>query len=396
MLKYNQFKATARGRLAEMAPSRMAGLAACTLIAALALTDVAGAQSSTSIRRHMIVGTGHTFSFAGNFLAARYARRSKDISRAADYYRRALDADPENLFLLERTFSLMVADGQFEEGTELADRLIERKSRNRLAPLTIALNALQNGNNDRTIDILSATPREPLERLTNRLILAWALQAKGRTDEALKTIDDISGMDWYAVYKAYHSGLIAGLAGREQLAVDHLASAHKADSGAMRVVTAYVRALARVGEADQARATLANFKGARGTHPLLAPLTKNLEAGEKPAPLITDPLAGAAEVLYGLGTAISRDGGEEISAIYLQLSLYLNPEADLPKIVLSGLFEKLRHYDRSITILERIGGHSPLFRSARIQMAINSTAYGSIGPTAGCSCVLATRSRSSV
>ncbi len=41
--------------------------------------------------------------------------------------------------------------------------------------------------------------------------------------------------------------------------------------------------------------------------------------------MVSTPIEGAAEVLYGLGAAIGADQGTELPAAYLHLSRYLKP-----------------------------------------------------------------------
>ena len=53
-------------------------------------------------------------------------------------------------------------------------------------------------------------------------------------------------------------------------------------------------------------------------------LIDTLKAGKPPAPLAKTAAAGAAEVLYGLGSAIGTDDGTELPAAYLQLAAYLD------------------------------------------------------------------------
>ena len=54
------------------------------------------------------------------------------------------------------------------------------------------------------------------------------------------------------------------------------------------------------------------------------------------------PPAGAAEVLYGLGAALGRRGGEDLGLIYLQLALYLVPSHPLALLSLGDLYESLK------------------------------------------------------
>src|SRR5262249_50209289 len=51
---------------------------------------------------------------------------------------------------------------------------------------------------------------------------------------------------------------------------------------------------------------------------------------------------GAAEVLYGLGAALGRRGGEDLGLIYLQLSLYLAPSHPLALLSLGDLYEAMK------------------------------------------------------
>ncbi|MBP0652079.1 hypothetical protein J8J40_33960, partial [Mycobacterium tuberculosis] len=76
------------------------------------------------------------------------------------------------------------------------------------------------------------------------------------TDQALRTIDKVSGADWYKGFKTFHTGLIADLAGRRGEALKRLGAAYAADPNVMRVAEAYVRALARAGDKDKALSVL--------------------------------------------------------------------------------------------------------------------------------------------
>jgi len=57
--------------------------------------------------------------------------------------------------------------------------------------------------------------------------------------------------------------------------------------------------------------------------------------------MVDTPQAGAAEVLYELGAALGRRGGEDLALIYLQLSLYLAPSHPLALLSLGDLYEAM-------------------------------------------------------
>src|SRR5256884_7100384 len=83
------------------------------------------------------------------------------------------------------------------------------------------------------------------------------------------------------------------------------------------------------------------------------------------------PQAGAAEVLYGLGAALGRRGGEDLGLIYLQLSLYLAPSHPLALLSLGDLYEAMKKPELANKTYERVPLNSPLHRNAQIQLALN-------------------------
>ncbi|HWP27255.1 MAG TPA: tetratricopeptide repeat protein [Xanthobacteraceae bacterium] len=98
----------------------------------------------------------------------------------------------------------------------------------------------------------------------------------------------------------------------------------------------------------------------------------NALKGEVLPPLIATAQEGAAEVLYGIGSAIgSRRSDDDIGIIYLQLALYLAPNHALALLSLADMYEQLKKSQLAIKVYERIPLDSPLRRNAEIQLAAN-------------------------
>jgi tetratricopeptide (TPR) repeat protein len=307
-------------------------------------------------------------SFAGAYLAGRFAGQSRDVTSAANYFEAALALDPGNLGLAERTFQLMLADGRLTEASRLAQALVRHNPSHALARLALGVIALEKGRWEAARRELRQIQPRPLSDLTVAILLAWADAGLGDTSGALKTIDRVGGLDWYAVFKNYHAGLIAERAGRTTEATRRLEEAFKADGTALRIVEAWVRHLARTGRRDEALKILADFETRIPDHPIMTGLRKDIEAGVKPAPMVASPQAGAAEFLYGIGSALGRDGGEDIAAMYLQMATHLDPAAELPLISLAGLQGQMKQYDKAIALLTRIPTASKLRPLADIQV----------------------------
>src|SRR6516162_2302482 len=87
--------------------------------------------------------------------------------------------------------------------------------------------------------------------------------------------------------------------------------------------------------------------------------------------MVDTPKAGAAEVLYGLGAALGRHGGEDLGLIYLQLSLYLAPSHPLALLSLGDLYEAIKKPELANKAYERVLLNSALHPYAQIQFALN-------------------------
>ena len=69
-------------------------------------------------------------------------------------------------------------------------------------------------------------------------------------------------------------------------------------------------------------------------HPLIQRALADLKTNQALDPLVHNAKEGAAEALYGLGSAGSRQGDELPALVYLRLSLYLRPSSDLTAVTL--------------------------------------------------------------
>jgi tetratricopeptide (TPR) repeat protein len=87
--------------------------------------------------------------------------------------------------------------------------------------------------------------------------------------------------------------------------------------------------------------------------------------------MVKTPAAGAAEALFGLGTALGRPGGEDIGLVYLQLAIYLDPGHPLALLSLGDLYETMKKPELAVETYERIPANALLKRNAEIQRALN-------------------------
>jgi tetratricopeptide (TPR) repeat protein len=350
-----------------MIPSPLLRHAVVAALAALAITWPAMLCARVQQPREGLSRT----SPSGSYLAARHAGGQGDVAAAASYYRAALRGDPRNNELLGRTFLAVLANGEVEEGVKLAERVLQVDKNESIARLILGVRAVKQKQYPVARRELAQSIRGPITDLAATLLSAWTMANPAEAKRAIDSIDKLAGADWYAIFKELHAALILDVAGQKKDAAKHFERAYKLDPTALRVVQAYGSFLARQGNTAEALKVFATFDEALPRHPLIVEAVNDLKAGKKLPLMVDTPQAGAAEVLYGLGAALGRHGGEDLGLIYLQFSLYLAPSRPLALLSLGDLYEAMKKPELANKAYERVLLNSPLHRYAQIQLALN-------------------------
>lgn len=315
-------------------------------------------------------------SLSGSYLAGRSADMSNDMGAALAYLTYALELDRGNAVLAERVITLRLAVGDVEPAFELAEKLLLTDNRNPTARIALAAAAIKSNRFALAKRELKDTLQSPAASLTAGLLGAWADQGLGETDDAFAVVDGLTGPPFYEIFKNYHRALIADAAGREAEADAAITKTYEIDATYLRIVEAYARIKARNGDRKEALRALTEASGITAGHPIIKELLAELEAGKTPAPIAATAQAGAAELLYGVGSAIASEEGTGIAASYLQLAHYLDPANDLATVTLGDIFQRAGHCEEAIQIYQEVRQTSVLQRNAEIQSGICLDALG--------------------
>jgi tetratricopeptide (TPR) repeat protein len=310
-------------------------------------------------------------STSGSYLAARHANGERDAAAAASYYRAALRGDPRNNELLSRTFLAVLANGEVDDAVKLAERVLQVDKNDRIAWLVLGVRALKQKQYPLARKELAQSVRGPITDLAATLLSAWTLASPSEAKAATDSIDKLTGADWYAIFKDLHAALILDLVGQKKEAAKRFERVYKLDPTMLRVVQSYGSFFSRQGNNGDALKIFAAFDEVLPRHPLVVEAENELKAGKKLPLMVDTPQAGAAEVLYGLGSVLGRRGGEDLGLIYLQLALYLVPSHPLALLSLGDLYEAMKKPELANKIYEHVPLNSPLQRNAQIQLAMN-------------------------
>jgi len=309
----------------------------------------------------------------GDYLSANLAATHHDLPTAARLYRQSLADDPGNAGILNRAFLFSAASGDMDDAGRLAQQMIKTAHDDRLARLTLAVQAIKAGDYGAARMQIAQSAKGPFTELMLSLLDAWAAQGLGDTKSALADIKNVVGQGGTEALAAFHRALILDLAGQGADAEAAYKEALAAAGNSPRVVEAYGRFLERAGRADEAKALYSNLLA----NPALAPVATQglarIKDGTRPDRLVSNPQQGAAEVLFGIAAALTDQNNADIATLYLRMTLYLAPDLDLAKSVLAERYEALKKYEDAIAVYRTVDPASAYATDARIELAIDES-----------------------
>lgn len=312
-------------------------------------------------------------SLVGSYLAGRFARTQQDSDKAAIFYRNALVRDPGNEVLIEQAFVMELTEGHWPRATQLAEELAAKQPTHRFARMFLGLSEFKGGNFKKADEHFVAAATGPIGELTSALARAWIKLAQHDADGALALLDVPKQAEWAQFYLRYHRALIADIASRRAEARTAYERVFKQDNRTLRTALAYAQHAANSGDMKLARSILKDHldRGQGEGHPLARALRDRLQDGAKIDMLINDATEGLAEVFYGLGEALTGEGGVSVGIVHLQMALFLEPNHAFALAALANALETSKKYVEAIEVYDRIPKGSPLESSIEIRKAFN-------------------------
>lgn len=311
----------------------------------------------------------------GSYLAGQQALVDLRTSEAADYLVKAAKADWTNPIVVERAFMALVADARIDEAAEMGKHLIELDPKSEVAHLVAAAVLLKNGDYDGVVTELAGIGVETYAGLAATILRGWGNVGAGKDDVAETELQDV-GDEGLADFLVFHRALMAEVAGNTDLALELATQAYEADPSIPRMVEAYSRMLATAGRTDEAKQVIGAFAAEGLDHPLVDVVEASLDKGEAPGAFVASAQAGAAEMFYSLGVALSREASGDFAAAFLRLGMYLDPDSHLIAMALAQLFDWHKQHLMANAIYEGIPATSPMKPLAVVRVAENLDALG--------------------
>ncbi len=305
---------------------------------------------------------------AGSYLAARHASAFNDYRAAADYYARAMVADPGNPALMENAIMAYMGLGQIDRAIAVARRLTSLGATSQIANMALLADNFRRENFDAVIrDIDAGLSVGPL---VDGLLRAWAQLGEGRMSEALESFDLVAETQGIEIFGRYHKALALAMAGDHESAEEILSG--RAD-GALQLtrrgIVAFAQILSQLERNEDALELLAASYGA-DLDPALAELRDYLQAGVSvPFLSVRNAKDGAAEVFLVVASALNGEASDGYTLLYSRVAEYLRP-GHVDAILLSAaLLEELQRYELATETYNKVPRDHPSFDAAELGRA---------------------------
>ncbi len=298
-----------------------------------------------------------------DYLAGRVAESRADHAMAAQRYRLALMANPDDSALIGRALAASLSAGD-----AIGARYLARRARSGDAPayahLVMAVDAMAARDWRRTDRHLAQVEGAAAEELMARVLLVWTRLGEGSTaadPQALALMRPYNSMF------GYQQAMALDYSGREEEALAAYQVARESGAVSVGGVEAYADLLARRGARDQAAALLRAEDNAN--NPQLAAALARLEAGQTIAAAPLSPASAAADGLQGLAAMFAQEYDTSSRLAALTLALMLDPGADSARLAFAQAQLDIGHRDLAEAALSRIAPISVYAQSARIKAA---------------------------
>ncbi|MCD2179727.1 tetratricopeptide repeat protein [Rhizobium sp. C1] len=326
-------------------------------------------------------------SFAGAYLAAFTADSDGDYKHAIELYRVALDFEPNNLQIQERLMINLFLNGDFDDGVKLAQTLKKDPAVERVTTLSLGIDAIRQKQFSKARKLLVYKGPNDLDRMMNSLLVAWADFGAGKKKEALDSIVNLNGPEWFKIFKNYHAGVMSALAGDKENARKYLTNAITDKEGGAAAQDVFVRsviALAGVesqsGDKQKALDALASGEELTGRYAPFQTVRDMIEKGQPIKQQVASPADGASAVLFSIGSALNqsvsgnagmRDNAQEIVAFYLNAALALSPDSADVMILLGSVADGAGKPEKAIDYYSKVDPASPMHRVSELQMGLD-------------------------
>jgi tetratricopeptide (TPR) repeat protein len=302
---------------------------------------------------------------AGPYLAGRIASMVSDYAAAADYYTRALAADPTNPGLIEDAIVSQIGRGAVDRAVVPARALDALAAKSQIADLVVLADLARTG------DFAGAVAELDKGRsagvLVDGLFRAWALVGMGQMSEATVAFDKVAEAPGSRAYGLYHKGLALA-------SVGDFEGADRIFSGAVggplratrRGILAHAQILSQL-ERNPDAVDLIDKTVGETPDPAFTKLRAELETG-KPLgfDVVGNATDGLAEVFFTVASALRGEAADVNTLAYARIAEFLAPGNADAVLLTAQILEDQGQHDLATETYAKIPNSDPDYVAAEL------------------------------
>jgi tetratricopeptide (TPR) repeat protein len=326
---------------------------------ALALSACDGGSSSSQSDDIGQIGVENSGPYpyrtvTGDYLSGRFAQNRSDWAAAGEFLSDVMATNPDNLDLKRRAMALDMGSGRFMEAIALAHELDKKAPGDEsLGRVFLLLESFKMARYGDVLKNLGQMPQDGIGEFISPLISAWAAAGEGKT-ASLATTQSRNPVH------LYHAILIADYLGNETALKEFAGYSYGAAFLPSRMIERIADIFARHGLKKEARVLYTSLVASSTEEKNgLSAKIKSLE-GETSlptdagfAPPVASPQEGLAMALSEMASVLL-EAYEDSGRLFAQMALYLAPNLDEPRLLLSYMAGSNGRHDEAIAYLQQI------------------------------------------
>lgn len=301
--------------------------------------------------------------YLGDYLAGLMARQNRDMNEIIRYYERVLEKDPAHEKLRTELYLMKAIQGRFDEMMPLVVQIAAEKKPELLADFVLVAESAKQGDYRQALDRLAQKAPYGLDSILGPVLRAWLKAGLGDKEAAAAALEPLKAEESLKAFYFYHQGLLALYFKDEQAAQESFAQLMRQETPSLTMFITLKDFYSRRADLKSLQQLAERGEKILKSNPAVAEIIRAVPArdGQSPA-------RGIAEAFYDVSVALAPLKVEESSLIFNALSLYLDPDAVIPKIWGAEILESLEAYDQANDFYRAI---APQPEIVRLKSALN-------------------------
>jgi len=312
---------------------------------------------------------------AGNYLSARFAVASDDLSAASRYYQGALELSKnkkEKDFLYERTLPAALGAGDLDDAIKYAGKMDLSKPTvtAQLGVLTQLVEGFKKNDYSENEKLLVELRNDGFGRLLKPLLETW--NAAGKKDFAkaenvlnslrqeYPSLQPLVQMHMAFLYDMQNKNLQS-----EKLYLE--TSDNNLSIRSAYIIASFYERQGKTEEVKKLYERLAKTMPGASLPQLV--LERVGKKDNNARPFIEKPLDGVAAALYDVATVLHQEGSSRLAILYAQMAHYLAPQDDFTKLLLSDILSTDPAEKQAENFLKSVSESSDLYVLSQMRLA---------------------------